>query len=57
MPAAMCEAHHLIPWPRGGKTNLADGVLFCSHHHHRAHDTRYLTTKLPNGDYRFHRRT
>jgi hypothetical protein len=57
MPAAMCEAHHLTPWSHGGKTNLADGVLFCSHHHHRAHDARYEMTKLPNGDFRFHRRT
>ena len=28
-----------------------------THHHHRAHDTRYLTQLMPNGDYRFTRRT
>ncbi|HWU22679.1 MAG TPA: DUF222 domain-containing protein, partial [Nocardioides sp.] len=57
IPAAWCEAHHLKPWSQGGRTDLADGVLLCSHHHHRAHDTRYTTTKLATGDYRFHRRT
>ncbi|GAB3860679.1 HNH endonuclease signature motif containing protein [Nocardioides maradonensis] len=57
IPAAWCEAHHLKPWSEGGHTNLADGVLLCSHHHHRAHDTRYEMTKLTSGDYRFHRRT
>ncbi len=56
IPAAWCEAHHLIPWSKGGKTDLADGLLLCSHHHHRAHDDRYLHDRLPNGDLRFHRR-
>ncbi|WP_457206896.1 DUF222 domain-containing protein, partial [Nocardioides sp. P5_C9_2] len=56
IPAAWCEAHHLTPWSQGGKTDLADGVLLCSHHHHRAHDDRYLHDRLPNGDLRFHRR-
>ncbi|KRF37653.1 HNH endonuclease signature motif containing protein [Nocardioides sp. Soil805] len=56
IPAAWCEAHHLTPWSKGGKTDLADGVLLCSHHHHRAHDDRYLHDRLPNGDLRFHRR-
>ncbi|GAB3868818.1 HNH endonuclease signature motif containing protein [Nocardioides maradonensis] len=57
IPAAWTEAHHLKPWSQGGKTDLADGVLLCSHHHHRAHDQRYTMTKLTSGDYRFHRRT
>ena len=57
IPAAWCEAHHATnPWSRGGRTDLADGVLLCSWHHHRAHDDRYLHDRLPNGDYRFHRR-
>lgn len=56
IPAAWCEAHHLIPWLQGGRTDLADGILLCSHHHHRAHDDRYLHDRLPNGDLRFHRR-
>jgi hypothetical protein len=56
VPATWCEAHHLIPWVLGGRTDLADGVLLCSHHHHRAHDLRYESDRMPNGDLRFHRR-
>jgi Domain of unknown function (DUF222) len=58
IPASWCEAHHATnPWATGGRTNLADGTLLCSWHHHRAHDHHYHTERLPNGDYRFHRRT
>lgn len=55
-PAAWCEVHHRQPWAQGGRTDLADGVSFCSHHHHRVHDHRYEATWLPSGDVRFHRR-
>lgn len=58
IPAAWCEAHHAgHPWSRGGKTDLADGLLLCSHHHHRVHDPDYAHTRLADGDLRFHRRT
>jgi hypothetical protein len=56
-PADWCEAHHLDPWEAGGRTDIDDGVLLCSHHHHRIHDTRYLVERLANGDFRFHRST
>jgi hypothetical protein len=56
IPATWCEAHHLKPWAQGGRTDLADGVLLCSWHHHRIHDRRYQTDRLPTGDLRFHRR-
>ncbi len=58
VPAAWCEAHHATdPWARGGRSDLADGVLLCSWHHHRAHDPRYDARRTAEGDYRFHRRT
>ena len=57
MPADWAEAHHLHPWSRGGGTDLANAVLLCSHHHHRAHDVRFAHDRLPTGDIRFHRRT
>jgi hypothetical protein len=57
VPAAWCEAHHSRdPWASGGTTDLADLMMLCPWHHHRAHDDSYLTKKLPNGDVRFHRR-
>ncbi|WP_183092750.1 HNH endonuclease signature motif containing protein [Nocardioides stalactiti] len=56
VPAAWCEAHHDHPWSQGGRTDLDDGRLYCSWHHHRAHDPRFTADHLPNGDTRFHRR-
>ncbi len=57
VPARWCEAHHRVPWSKGGKTNLDDGVLGCSWHHHLLHDPRFTHEILPNGDIRFHRRS
>ncbi len=56
VPATWCEAHHWTPWSRGGRTDLRDGVLLCSWHHHRAHDPAYSGERMPNGDVRFRRR-
>ncbi len=56
IPARWCEAHHLDPWSKGGRTDLTDGLLLCSFHHHREHDPTYATTRLANGDRRYHRR-
>ena len=44
MPAAVCEAHHLDAWSRGGGTDLEHGVLLCSYHHHRVHDPAFRST-------------
>jgi hypothetical protein len=58
IPAAWCEAHHVgRPWSLGGRTDLADGVLLCSFHHHRAHRQKHRADRLANGDVRFSRRT
>ena len=57
VPGVWCEAHHRCdPWSKGGRTDLDEGELLCGHHHHRVHDPRYRTDRLPNGDIRFHRR-
>ena len=57
IPAAWSEAHHHQPWSRGGKTDLKDGLLLCSFHHHRTHDPHWHTQRLPGGDVRYTRRT
>jgi hypothetical protein len=36
-PPTWCEAHHVVPWQRGGATSLANLVLLCSRHHHLLH--------------------
>ena len=57
IPADWCEAHHRKPWMLGGRTDVDAGVLLCSWHHHRAHDSAYRVDTMPNGDVRFRRRT
>jgi hypothetical protein len=58
VPAAWCEAHHAKqPWASGGRTDLADGKLLCSFHHHRAHDPAWQVHHHANGATSFHRRT
>jgi len=37
-PPSYTEAHHLRWWSHGGPTDLANGILLCSFHHHRVHD-------------------
>ena len=39
-------------WP-----DVADGLLLCSIHHHRAHARTWTTSRMPNGDLRYRRRT
>jgi hypothetical protein len=56
IPGTWAEAHHWIPWNQGGRTDLANGLLLCSHHHHRVHDPTYTADRLPNGDIRYTRR-
>lgn len=41
VPSTWCEAHHVDPWSHGGRTDLRDALLLCSHHHRRIHDQRF----------------
>ena len=37
IPGAWCEVDHLVAFEDGGKTDIDDMVLWCSHHHHEKH--------------------
>ncbi len=38
-PPGWCEAHHINEWARdGGRTDIADGMLLCRHHHLLLHN-------------------
>ena len=38
-PPSWCEAHHIDPWHSdGGRTDVADGILLCRHHHLLVHN-------------------
>jgi len=32
-PVSWCEAHHILSWLTGGRTDKDNGVLLCGHHH------------------------
>lgn len=32
-PPGDCEAHHVVPWVKGGATSMANLTLLCPHHH------------------------
>ena len=49
-PPAWCEAHHGgLPFADGGKTNLDEGYLLCSAHHHDAHQHRWRFRRTASG--------
>ena len=36
-PPSWCDAHHVVPWHRGGPTDLGNLVLLCPAHHTAVH--------------------
>jgi hypothetical protein len=44
-PPSWTEAHHIVPWARHGRTDVADGVLLCRHHHLRLHNEGWSITR------------
>lgn len=40
-PPDWCHAHHVIPWDARGPTDIDNGVLLCSEHHHEIHKGDY----------------
>jgi hypothetical protein len=41
MPAHWCDAHHLLHWADGGRTDLDNASLLCERHHTTVHTRRY----------------
>ena len=37
IPAAWCDIDHVVPWERGGTTDLSNLVMWCRHHHNVKH--------------------
>ncbi len=48
-PPAWCEAHHRIPWSEGGATDIDNGCLLCSFHHHLIHQGEWDLTLALDG--------
>lgn len=47
-PPGWCEAHHVKEYDAGGETNVDNGVLLCSAHHHMLHASAF-TMKMVDG--------
>ncbi|MEO6533938.1 MAG: DUF222 domain-containing protein [Pseudolysinimonas sp.] len=45
-PPSWCEVHHINEWFRDdGRTDIADGILLCRHHHLLLHDQGWRATR------------
>ena len=42
LPPSHTEAHHVVWWGRSGDSNLQNGVLLCSKHHHEVHRNNWM---------------
>lgn len=38
------QAHHIVWWTEGGRTDMANLLMLCSKHHHAIHDRRWVCT-------------
>jgi hypothetical protein len=43
------EGHHLIPWAKGGQSNLDELILLCPYHHHTCHEGGFTIWRHKNG--------
>ncbi len=50
-PPSWCEAHHIEPWgTHDGRTDVADGVLLCRHHHLLVHNNGWQVERHRRSD-------
>src|SRR3984957_13246858 len=47
------NAHHIVPWKRGGRTDLDNVALVCLHHHHVVHSKGWEMTGNANEELTF----
>jgi hypothetical protein len=48
------EAHHIVWWRHGGRTDLTNLVLICSFHHKLVHELGWRIERDPDGDFRWY---
>jgi hypothetical protein len=44
------DAHHVVPWSRGGASDLTNAVLLCRHHHRSVHEGGWRLTGVVAGE-------
>jgi hypothetical protein len=48
VPFEDCQIHHVIPWERGGRTDVSNLVPMCSNDHHLVHEGGWTLTMTPD---------
>lgn len=48
IPATWCEAHHIVHWAHGGRSDLSNYALLCPRHHTHVHDLGLTATLDPH---------
>ncbi|SMX92429.1 MULTISPECIES: HNH endonuclease signature motif containing protein [Brevibacterium] len=48
-PPGWCDAHHIVPWAKDGKTDVNNLTLACGSHHHLIDDSDWHTVMLKDG--------
>ena len=48
-PPGWCDAHHIVPWAEGGKTDINNLTLACGLHHHLIDKTDWYARMLADG--------
>jgi hypothetical protein len=53
-PVGRCQAHHVIPWWQGGRTDVEGMALVCRAHHRFLHEHHWTLTRAPDGHWHAH---
>ncbi|MFC7528318.1 DUF222 domain-containing protein [Actinoplanes sp. GCM10030250] len=48
-PDRWCDAHHVVSWADGGRTDLSNVVLVCEHHHRAVHEEGGWRVRIGDG--------
>lgn len=56
-PPIWCDAHHVLPWHYGGRTDLSNLILLCRRHHRAVHQGIWRIESHGNGRFTFHHHT
>ncbi|RZT66442.1 HNH endonuclease [Microcella alkaliphila] len=52
-PPSWTEAHHITEWMHGGRTDIANGILLCRHHHLLLHNNGWQIERHPDTGFAF----
>jgi hypothetical protein len=50
-PPRWCDAHHILPWERGGPTSVENCALLCRRHHMLVHEGGWTLLRNLDGTY------